>query len=374
MISLNGATPTRAQRNRKVYKYLSTNLNMAKGLLKKIAAGVVMAASALSGTAKSEIIPINSFRDLYQKGDSRTLSSVYSPVVENVMYRTNHDDPSSDIVLPKSGYYDPTTKTWKGERWDGGFFQSGSGSVAGYFNNNNGTSNRYPGYEGFMTGKLSATIIGEGNRPDYAFLVHDVLGDGIGNYDSSTGTLNLSGADGEVYTEMDILFGQKQLRGDVSNLPTVGPGTRYLSKLVVSGKQIGDATYYNGIRDGKIGSDGNWTQYSDLEDLAIMTENWMKTDSSPQNHWAKGSDYNTDGKVDFADYALMASKFLPGSAMSYTAAAESSPKEITLDPSKISSSVQSNFESSTQQRNVLHLSDKVADPNSSIYQITDIVF
>jgi hypothetical protein len=46
-----------------------------------------------------------------------------------------------------------------------------------------------------------------------------------------------------------------------------------------------------------------------------MTENWMRTDASPQNLWAKGSDYNTDGKViDFDDFSLMARSWAPGSA------------------------------------------------------------
>ncbi|HML74834.1 MAG TPA: hypothetical protein PKB02_10100 [Anaerohalosphaeraceae bacterium] len=333
---------------------------MAKGLLKKIAAGIVMAASALSGTAKSEIIPINSFKDLYQNGDSRTLSSVYSPAVENMMYRPNHDDPSSDIVLPKSGYYDATKKTWVGEKWDFGLYKAGNGAAIGYGNNNNNLSNRYSGYEGFMTGKLNA-IIGEGEYANYVFFVHDANGDGIGTYDTATGILDIPGSDGKAYTEMDILFGPKQLRGDVRNLPPVGPSSPlYLPKMVVSEKQIGDATYYEGIRDGKIGSDGNWTQYSDLEDLATMAENWMISNASPQNLWVNGADWNTDGKVDFADYALLASKFLPGSAMSYAAAAESSPKSSA--PAK--SPVQ-----------LLRLTDSfAADPNTPAPVITAIAF
>lgn len=282
---------------------------MAKGLLKKIAAGVVMAAAGLAGSARSEILPINSFAELYQNGSSKILGSVRTPAVENVMYRTNHDDPSSDIVLPKSGYYDSVNKTWVGEKWDFGLYMAGNGSTIGYGNNNNGTSNRYPGYEGFMSGKLSATI-GEGNRPDYIFMVHDVLGDGIGNYDTSTGVLNIPGSDGEVYTEMDILWGPNQLRGNITDFSGLDLyATNYLPKMVVSQKQPGDATYYNGVRDGKIGSDGNWTSYSDLEDMVTMTENWLRTDCSPQNFWGNGADWNTDGKVDMADYALMASKF-----------------------------------------------------------------
>lgn len=267
-----------------------------------------MAAAGLAGSAKGDIVTVNSFKDLYSNGSSKLLSSVRTPVVENVMYRTNHDDPSSDIVLPKSGYYDTVNKTWKGENWDCGLFKSGNSSVAGYFNNNNTLSNKYPGYEGFMGGSISSTI-GEGNRPDYLFLVHDVLGDGIGTYDTSTGVLDIPGSDGEVYTEMDILFGPNQLRGDATNLPAIALGTLYLPKMVISQKQPGDPTYYNGVRDGKIGSDGNWTPYSDLEDMVTMTENWLRTDCGPQNFWGNGADWNTDGKVDFADYALLASTF-----------------------------------------------------------------
>lgn len=164
-----------------------------------------------------------------------------------------------------------------------------------------------------MTGN-EGIVVGEGNRPDYLFMVHDVLGDGIGNYDTTTSVLNIPGADGEVYTEMDILWGEKQLRGDITSFPALDIySTNWLPKMVVSQKQQGDATYYNGVRDGKIGSDGNWTPYSDLEDMVTMTENWLRTDASPQNLWANGADWNTDGKVDMADYALMASAFNPDS-------------------------------------------------------------
>jgi hypothetical protein len=210
---------------------------MAKGLLKKIATAV-MAATALVGTAKGEIIPINSFAELYQTGSSLTLSNVYKPAVENVMYRPNHDVPSSDIVLPKSGYYDLTKNTWIGEKWDFGLYKAGNGATIGYGSNNNSRSNYNPATAGgFMSGSITSKI-GEGNRPDYIFMVHDVIGDGIGNYDTTTGVLNIPGDDGEAYTEMDILWGPNQLRGDITAFPALDflfP-RQYLPKMVVSSK------------------------------------------------------------------------------------------------------------------------------------------
>jgi len=138
---------------------------------------------------------------------------------DNLMW----ENPNTDVVevVPKVGFW----------RLAAVKLEDTGAYVVGFANTDNYDSNNEPGWEGFLSGDYTENL-GIGNRPDEVWIVWDQNGDGIGTYDSGSWFL---GADDLMYDSGDILFGESQVRGDVSQMPTyTGSGTAILPQMVVS--------------------------------------------------------------------------------------------------------------------------------------------
>jgi hypothetical protein len=150
---------------------------------------------------------------------------------------------------------------------------------------------------------------GQGERPDDLIIIHDGAGDGsvklVPNGVNSYILQIATNADDKPYFFRDLIINGK--RGDTSELP-IGFGNGLpnviLPSIVISPydeipaeNRGAKATYYQGIREGKSGP----------LDLIIMAENWLTNGSGPENYWANGADWNTDGEVNLKDFALMSS-------------------------------------------------------------------
>lgn len=93
--------------------------------------------------------------------------------------------------------------------WDseyGHYFENWRGVLIGY----------YVGY--VMQDDTKLELINEGERADDIWIVYDGLDNGIGYFNTQTGAWML-GEDDILYTSEDILFGEDEIRGDVSQLP-----------------------------------------------------------------------------------------------------------------------------------------------------------
>jgi hypothetical protein len=228
-------------------------------------------------------------------------------------YRTDPNDPSgaSDVVVSKEGYRDPVTKKWVGEKWDAGFMKylpEGGILFGAYVNNDNSGSNNYPNiFGGWVQGKMYYSVFGEGERPDDLILMHDREGDGIGNVIG--GVSYLDWVNNQMYLYPDLIINGK--RGDTSELPAyhkyINP-QEILPHMTVSPyaeipaeNRGAKAIYLNGLREGTSGP----------LDLLAMTENLWTEGHGGHDYWASGADWNTDGKVDMKDFALMSKVWSP---------------------------------------------------------------
>ena len=49
-----------------------------------------------------------------------------------------------------------------------------------------------------------------------------------------------------------------------------------------------------------------------IEDLAVFTPQWLSVSCTSANNFCGGADFNADGKVGLADYAIFADNWLAG--------------------------------------------------------------
>ncbi len=161
------------------------------------------------------------------------------------------------------------------------YLENGGAEIVGY------AENRWRDHEewkGFIDGRYLETM-GDGNRSDDVWVVHDGNGDGIGYVVNGAWYL---GDDDDVFFSEDIMFGQDKIYGDVSQLPVFSSGTAYLPEMIVDDRFA---------RDGPAG----------MEDLVAVADKWMREDCHPYNNadcdWA---DWNLDGKVNMEDFNSMA--------------------------------------------------------------------
>lgn len=286
-----------------------------KNTLRNILASAVIGVSALGLASKVKAdTPIMSFSELCYTGTgtSKALESFRGPPADNMMYRTDPNDPTgaSDVVVSKEGYRDTATGKWIGEKWDAGFIKYVEGGIliGAYANNNNSFSNRFEGYEGYMQGKMYYSVFGDGERPDDLILMHDLDGNGIGNNVNGVPTLDMD--NNQMYLYPDLLI--KGKRGDTSELPELrdntGVPTVTLPHITISPyaeisaeNRGAKAIYLNGLREGTSGP----------LDLLAMTEYWMTNGHGEHDYHANGADWDTDGDVDMQDFALMSKAWSP---------------------------------------------------------------
>lgn len=245
-------------------------------LLTKAVSGFVIAGMFVS-SANATIITVNSFLEFM--GNPPSTRIVKMALGDNLMI----DD---GVTVESVGLDD----TW----WHFGFvdYDGGDTFVVGFAEN---SLKFIPGREGFMTGQYSSDLnFDDDLRPDGIWVIHDILGDGIGTIDTATGVWD-KGIDDVFYDDGDILFGPGQVRGDVSQLPAWdGPsGNLILPPMTISvlpdpitGDLDGDG--FVGITDLNIVL-GNWNQnvppadtaadpsgdgFIGIEDLNIVLGNW----------------------------------------------------------------------------------------------------
>ncbi len=193
---------------------MNTIRNILAVMAVVIALGVVSAEGALI---------LDSFRDMEESNTVQFVESYLDtsiPAYHNLMFR----DPVTSIDAP----------VVKDESiWHVGFinYVPGGMVVVGDASNDNGWSNDTPELPGWLQG-LYTSDIGDGNRPDDILIVHDVLGNGIGELEYGVWSLGL---DDILYTRQDILFGPDQIRGAVELLPVYEvPGTAILPEMIVA--------------------------------------------------------------------------------------------------------------------------------------------
>lgn len=168
-----------------------------------------------------------------------------------------------------------------------------------------------------MSGLIFVNTIPHGTKPHDIIINHNV--DGLGglfvHQPFSPGPLYIDfsrkkPAD-SYYFYKDILFGDKQLRGDVNELPTnVWGESTILPKMIISPydeipeeNRGARAVYFNNQR----------IDDSNFLDMLSFAQNWLSNSCGPTNYWCDGADWNTDGNVDLTDFAMMAGNYLPES-------------------------------------------------------------
>jgi hypothetical protein len=249
-------------------------------IVKDFVVGAVVGVAALGGvSAKADIlsgaVPISSFKDFVDK--SVPIKTVGMP------YGTNLEELKS---MP------PASIVEKGSHWHMGFVNyrdDGGAEVVGYAKNH---YKDVEGFQGWIIGSYLETM-GDGNRSDDVWVVHDGNGDGLGYVYNSVWYL---GDDDDIYFSGDIMFGPDKIYGDVSQLPVFTPRTApdYLPEMIVDDRPV---------RDGP----------ARMEDLVALAENWLSEDCHPYNNAdCNGADWNYDGKVNLVDFSLMAEGWNPG--------------------------------------------------------------
>ena len=137
-------------------------------------------------------------------------------------------------------------------------------NFGGYANNEGST---WEGEEGFCSGLYTGDIITDGNTVDEVYIVHDKLGDGIGDV-NSMGVWNL-GLDDTLYYTEDIEF--NGIQGGIDEL---GPfnyiETKVLPTMTIDAREP---------RSGPAGPN----------DLEAFSNYWLSTDCNP----VEGADPNT---------------------------------------------------------------------------------
>jgi hypothetical protein len=162
----------------KVYKGHLHEDFMAKsnGLVSKLkgaAVGAVIGLAALTYTANkanAALVPVSSFREfcVTSGGRSVMMDTDWTTYADNLMVR----DPVTRTDSVVNGVYQMGFIK---------YFSEGSANVVGYANNDP----TQDGMEGFMSGKYYSAL-GDGQRPDDVWIIHDGNNDGLGNFDTFT--------------------------------------------------------------------------------------------------------------------------------------------------------------------------------------------
>ena len=185
------------------------------------AAGIGLATFAFNPKADATL---TGFRDLIDTtGTTQTVENyldISIPSWGNLMIR---DSEGVDSIVSKDGYVDGEGD-WNGDVWRMGFVnyidtdEDGIDDVmffGGYANNDNSLSNDNPSVlGGWCTGRFYNSVFDSGEAVEDVYIVHDRLGDGIGEVVGGQWTL---GDDDTLYTTADIKF--KGIQGDLSQMP-----------------------------------------------------------------------------------------------------------------------------------------------------------
>jgi len=67
---------------------------------------------------------------------------------------------------------------------------------------------------------------------------------------------------------------------------------------------------YQGAYPPKIQGDINGNREVNYEDIFLLTDEWLNTGCSEQNHWCEGRDLNNDGRIDLLDLAFLTDSWL----------------------------------------------------------------
>jgi len=210
----------------------------------------------------------NGFFDLVgTQGTFRTITMNDYPV-ENLMIR---DEYGIDNIVPHDEI----------EVWRIGFAKYIDGGMifGGYANNDCGN---YPGYEGWCSGNYTDHIFADGATADAVYIVHDKLGDGIGEV---VGGVWILGGDDTLYTTKDIEFNGKQ--GDLSELGAFTDQLKILPHMVIN-----PIVTFNGI------------PYSWFEQYYDPDNRDSPEELSVRDYWEELSvmDTDEDGHTSFEEY------------------------------------------------------------------------
>jgi len=250
---------------------------------------VVGAVSLGAGARVAEAKTVNDFIDLINPPSGTQSQFIRMDYSDNLMIR---DASGVASVVSKTGHYDSVEKKWIGEIWKIGFAKDMGGYInfGGYANNDNSLSNKNLGYEGYCSGMFYANVFADGDSADEVMIIHDQLGDGIGDVVGGVWTL---GSDDVSYWTKDIEF--NGIQGNISQLGifTYTNGTKILPHMTID------------AREPRTGSAG-------MGELVALTENWLCDDCNPvenedsNTYDCDGADWNYDGKVNFVDFSYMA--------------------------------------------------------------------
>ena len=186
-----------------------------------VGVGIGLAAMAYSPKAEAGI----TFADLV--GNSGIAADV-----ENFIEKPSLLNPDNLMIRDSQTEVDSIVPRVGANVWRIGFAKyDGNNLIFGaYANNINGYSG-YEGYQGWCNGKSYSGVFAEGESAEEVMIIHDQLGDGIGNIDGGVWTL---GADDIPYWTEDIEFNGVQ--GDISQVSpfTYSGSTNILPHMVVN--------------------------------------------------------------------------------------------------------------------------------------------
>lgn len=200
---------------------------------------------------------------------------------------------SSLMVQDINGIETPImNSTYNVGKWNLGLTND-EGYTVGWAKN----SSPVPWEKGWLMGQYSGVAVyglTDGEKPTHAYLVYDSTSNGW-DIDLETGIVGSARdlLDGDLFfDEMDIRFGPDKILGDVSLLPpylAASSDWPILPEMVVV-LFPEPVTVFN--------------------DLFALSENWLRGDCNESNSHCDGADWGKDGKVDFLDFAKLASKWL----------------------------------------------------------------
>tara|TARA_Y100000310_G_scaffold337708_1_gene425466 strand:+ start:2911 stop:3696 length:786 start_codon:yes stop_codon:yes gene_type:complete len=172
-----------------------------------------------AGVAKGALIEDENFPNfsnllIYQPRDKDGNPEYSSQDVQmNIDYNTQ----TVDNLMIRDSYGNDSVVAKDESVWRMGFAKYVSGGIVfgGYANNNNNTSNDNPTIAGgWCQGLFYDSVFANGEDVDAVYLVHDQLGNGIGNVTAGNWT---RGVDDILYTTDKIEF--DGVVGDVSQMP-----------------------------------------------------------------------------------------------------------------------------------------------------------
>ncbi|MCK5270180.1 MAG: hypothetical protein KAJ46_05315 [Sedimentisphaerales bacterium] len=208
---------------------MKTLVDKLKDGAKGLAVGTAIGLAAIAynpKTVEAVPIPINSFRDLIDtSGNGQSVQNYIDYVAgtaDNLMIRDLETGEAS--VVEKEGV------------WRIGFAKySGSYLVfGGYANNDNFNSNSNPDIlGGWCSGRFYDSAFADGDTADEVIIVHDSLGDGMGEVENGVWTL---GADDNLYFDQKIEFNGVQ--GGIEELGpfTYYDGTKFLPHITIDAR------------------------------------------------------------------------------------------------------------------------------------------